>query len=101
MAGKREIKDRPIVVGSGLTMPPVIKKSKYPWDAIIPENDEPPKHFFVQCEDEGEAAQLRTSIHSSGTNYYLKRNLNLVPVCRAMQVDGKWGVAAVAIPRAS
>lgn len=96
---KRESKDRKIAVGSGLAIPPIIKGSKYPWLDIVgdPDNkDAPAKHFFVECDTKEEAEKLKSSIHSSGVNFYLKRSMGLVPICRAMQIkeDGPWGVAA-------
>jgi len=98
---KRETKDRPISLGEGLELPPVLKKSKYPWDKIQPRPDDkedaPARHFFVGCDDEQEATRLRSSVQAAGTNYYSKRRLDFVPLCRAMKLDGKWGVAAQAI----
>jgi len=72
-----------------------VKRSIYPWDSLI---DNPGGNFFIECEDEDAARSLKSSVNSSGLNYYLKRKINLVPVCAVARMkDGRNGVVATAI----
>ena len=68
----------------------VVKKSIYPWDDLIPQKGDSPsapaRNFFVECGSRDEAKTMRSSINSSGLNYYLKRKLGLIPVVVASRI---------------
>lgn len=91
---KVEHKVRTISTGEGLEIPPLVKKSKYPWD-FLAANKPAEKNFFVECENQAESDKLKSSVYSSGRQYYLKRKINRIPVVRSMKNKaGIWGVAA-------
>lgn len=91
-------KDRRIVVlEETLDVPQLVKTSKYPWDALT-EGAPLSKNFFVECDSKEEAEQIRSSVFSSGRNFYLKRHIPLRPECRVMQVGEAWGVVCWAKP---
>ncbi len=80
-----------------MEIPPIVKSSIYPWDTLIPQEDDDPespaRNFFVECEDAGSAEKHRSSVYGSGRNYYLKRGLTLIPICRVVTLgDGVVGV---------
>lgn len=92
---KRQVEVDEISFPEDLELPPIMKESKYPWGMLAAH---PPKKksFFVKCSDKQSAEDIRSSIFSSGRNYYLKRKINRVPVCRVMQINDVWGVGAQA-----
>lgn len=71
-----------------------VKRSIYPWDSLV-ENDG--GNFFIECTDEDEARKTKSSANGSGLNYYMKRKINLVPVCVVAKVGDKFGVLATVI----
>jgi len=71
-----------------------VKRSIYPWDSLI---DNPGGNFFINCDDEEAARSLKSSVNSSGLNYYLKRKIDLVPVCIVAKLEDTFGVLASAI----
>ena len=80
----------------------VVKRSIYPWEKLIPQKDDKPdgpaRNFFVECKDREEAAKMRSSINSSGQNYFLKRKIPLTPVITAgVLPDGTFGVYCLAV----
>jgi hypothetical protein len=89
----KERKHREISIGEDLEIPPMVKESKYPW-AELGKAEPKEKYFFVGCENQEEADTLRSSVYSSGRNYFLKRKIARIPIVRVMETDGRWGVAA-------
>lgn len=90
-----------ITLGSGMTPPPLLKESKYPWDQLAnkpySEGAKDAAHFSVGFENKEDAVAARTSIFTSGRNYYQNRNMELIPVVRVMKGDeGEWSVIAFA-----
>ena len=76
----------------------VVKSSIYPWADLIPKGDaEPTGNFFVEAEDEAAARLAKSSINSSGLNYYLKRKLRLIPVIVPSLINGTYGCVCTAI----
>jgi len=76
-----------------------VKSSIYPWEDLVnKEGEGTGGNFFVECDDMAEARGLKSSVTGSGQNYYLKRKINLLPVCVAAKLDdGRVGVVATAI----
>jgi hypothetical protein len=79
-----------------------VKKSIYPWDDLIPQNDDaedaPTRNFLVGCEDVETARSRIGAIRSSGQNFYMKRRINLVPVTAVVQMsDDSIGVLCTAV----
>jgi len=71
-----------------------VKRSIYPWEDLKSGDG----NFFVACDNEDEARALKSSINSSGLNYYLKRQIKLVPIVIVAKMgDGTNGVLASAI----
>jgi hypothetical protein len=71
-----------------------VKRSIYPWESLV---EDPGGNFFVECDDETEARTLKSSVNSSGLNYYLKRKINLVPVTTVAKLGEKFGVVCMVI----
>ena len=71
----------------------VVKKSIYPWEDLGSGDG----NFFVACDDEAEARSLKSSLVSSGLNYYLKRKIKLVPVVVSVKIGDEFGVLCSAI----
>jgi len=70
-----------------------VKRSIYPWADLTPGGN-----FFIACDDEDAARALKSSVNSSGLNYYLKRKIKLIPiVIVAKMKDGGVGVLASVI----
>ncbi len=70
-----------------------VKRSIYPWDSL----KNGAGNFFVECANADAARSLKGSVRSSGLNYYLKRQIKLVPVVIVAKVDGTVGVLCSAI----
>ena len=71
-----------------------VKRSIYPWDTLKSADG----NFFVECDDLDEARSVKGSVRSSGMNYYLKRQIKLLPVVIVAKLeDGKVGVLCSAI----
>ena len=70
-----------------------VKKSIYPWDSLKSGDG----NFFVECADRKAAAATKASIKSSGQNYYLKRQINLLPIVIVVKMGDKTGVLCSAI----
>lgn len=66
-------------------IPAQVKGSKYPWAEIL---GKPVKEFSIPFESEDEANAARTSIQSSGRNFYTKRDLPFRTIARTLP-DGK------------
>lgn len=93
VAAPKTRKVRPISIQENIEIPPMVKESKYPWGELA-EATPKEKNFFIECESEEEANRLRSSVYSSGRNYYLKRKIARVPVVRVIQVGDSFGVGA-------
>lgn len=70
-----------------------VKRSIYPWDSL----ESAKGNFFIECDNDDAARSLKSSVNSSGLNYYLKRKINLVPVVIVAQVGEVVGVLCSAI----
>ena len=70
-----------------------VNRSIYPWDSLGNGDG----NFFVECDDLDAARASKASIKSSGLNYYLKRQIKLVPVAVVVQMGDKLGVLCTAI----
>lgn len=77
-----------------------VKRSIYPWDDLIPQEDDDPKkaarNFFVDCDDADAARALKSSVNSSGLNYFLKRRINLIPILQVGNLNGTAGILCMA-----
>ncbi len=79
----------------------VTKSSIYPWDDLIPQKDDKAgasaRNFFVDAEDAADAKTMKSSIISSGQNYYNKRRMPFTPVVvPTKQKDGTYGCVCYA-----
>jgi len=100
MAEKRERKNRTITANvKSFEELVTVKSSIYPWQDLVDEDGNAKgENFFVECDDMVEARGLKSSVRGSGQNYYLKRKINLVPICVAAKLkDGRVGVVCTAI----
>jgi len=72
-----------------------VKRSVYDWEFL---KENPEANFFVACDSEEEAKTLKSSINSSGQNFFMKRKINLLPVVIVVKLDaGGIGVLCSAI----
>jgi len=84
----------------GLVRPPSVRDSIYPWDELreaaeeqaLAEDPTQLVSFFVPCDDEDHANQSRSSIQSSGRNFYMKRGQRFNVVSSVVQEDDEHGV---------
>ena len=85
-----------------MRVPQLVKSSIYPWDSLVPQDEDDPnapaRNFLVECASLEDAEKIRSSIYSSGRNYFQKRGTGLMPLCRVVDSDGLIGVGCWAIP---
>lgn len=106
MAKKEESKKREmsivdpdqVSVGGEIEFPPVLRESKYKWGSLLAA-DPGKSHIFVEFPSKEEASKARSSIQSSGLNYFRARELPLKVKARVVELDdGRIGVAAITVP---
>lgn len=95
-APRQTVSQEQISVGGEIDLPEVTRDSIYPWENL--QKADPGKsHIFVAFGDKETAKKKAASIQGSGRNYFAKRKIPLSVVARAMEKNGVWGVAAIAV----
>ena len=94
---KNRVSTDAIVMGSGNTVPKMLKESKYPWAALL--DGEPGElDFTIPMPSYEQAVGSRVSVQSSGRQYYGQRGISRRAVVRIVELaGGKYALRAWAL----